>query len=177
MAMFSEMTKAIFKLVATTLIPGLELRASIPVGLLVLREEIRAVLGGAGVVGVCLVANVLLGMAVFEAMALVEKFLLRIGWFKRRIWPILEAKREKLRPLVEKYGAWGVAVFIGIPLPGTGAYAGAIASYLLRLDRRRFWLANAVGVLFAAAAVTAICFALDAGLLAEDSLIRRLMIK
>ena len=78
--MFSEMTKAVFKLVATTLIPGLELRASIPVGLLVLREEIRAVLGGAGVVGVCLVANVLLGMAVFEAMALVEKFLLRIGW-------------------------------------------------------------------------------------------------
>lgn len=165
------------KLVATTLIPGLELRASIPVGLLVFRDEIRAALGGVGVVAVCLAANVALGMAAFEAMALVERFLLRLGWFRRRVWPLLEAKREKLRPLVGKYGVWGVAVFIGIPLPGTGAYAGAVASYLLRLDRRRFWLANAAGVLCAASAVTLVCLAIDAGVLADDSLLRRLFIK
>lgn len=168
---------AILKLTATTMIPLLELRASIPLGLLVLREEARGPLGTAGVVAVCLVANVLLGMVVFEAMALVERFLLRLDWFRRRIWPLLEAKREKLRPLVEKYGTWGVAVFIGIPLPGTGAVAGAIASYLLRLDRRRFWLANAAGVAAAALAVTLVCLAIDAGFLAEDSLARRLFLK
>lgn len=168
---------AVLKLVATTFIPGLELRASIPVGLLVLRESVRAVLGAAGVVGVCLVANVALGMLMFEAMELVERFLLRIGWFRRTVWPILEGKREKLRPLVEKYGVWGVAVFIGIPLPGTGAYAGAVASYLLRLDRKRFWAANLLGVLCAGAAVTLICFAIDGGFIGEDSLIRRLFLK
>lgn len=167
----------VLKLVATTFIPGLELRASIPVGLLVLRDSVRAVLGAAGVVGVCLLANVALGMIVFEAMELVERFLLRLGWFNRRVWPILEGKREKLRPLVEKYGVWGVAVFIGIPLPGTGAYAGAVASYLLRLERKRFWAANLLGVLCAGAAVTLICFAIDEGLLGEDSLIRKLFLK
>ena len=167
----------VLKLVATTFIPGLELRASIPVGLLVLRDSVRAVLGAAGVVGVCLAANVALGMIVFEAMELVERFLLRFGWFKRRGWPILEGKREKLRPLVEKYGVWGVAVFIGIPLPGTGAYAGAVASYLLRLERKRFWAANLLGVLCAGAAVTLICFAIDEGLRGEDSLIRKLFLK
>lgn len=168
---------AVLKLIATTFIPGLELRASIPVGLLVLRDSVRAVLGTAGVVGVCLAANVALGMLMFEAMELVERFLLRIGWFRRTVWPLLEGKREKLRPLVEKYGVWGVAVFIGIPLPGTGAYAGAVASYLLHLERKRFWAANLLGVLCAGAAVTLICLAIDSGFIGEGSLIRRLFIK
>lgn len=169
------MFKVIAILVATTLIPGLELRASIPVGFF--GGDIRSSLGAGGVVAVCLIANIVLGMVVFGLMRLVELVLRKWPWFERKVWPFVESRREKLRPLVEKYGVWGVAVFIGVPLPGTGAYTGAVGAYLLRLDRNKFWIANLVGVFIAAAAVTAICVLIDQGVVAEDSLVRRLFIK
>ncbi len=169
------MLKSLAILVATTFLPGLELRASIPVGFF--GGDIRATLGLPGVVATCLVANTLLGMLVFAFMRFVELVLRKWGWFERNAWPFIESRREKLRPLTEKYGALGVALFIGVPLPGTGAYAGAVGAYLLRLDRRKFWIANLLGVCIAAAAVTAICILIDCGAVAEDGFIRRLFIK
>lgn len=173
------MTPAILKsaaiLAAATFVPGLELRASIPLGFF--DGAIRQALGTCGVVAVCLASNVILGMLVFEAMAIAERCLLHLGWFKRRIWPVMERRRDMLAPKVAKYGIWGVSLFIGIPLPGTGAYAGAMASYLLRLDRRKFWLANLAGVLCAAAAVTLICLAIDCGFAGSDSLAGRIFLK
>lgn len=173
--MDATILKPVLALVATTFIPMLELRASIPLGCFT--PSIREPLGFAGVVATCFVANVLLGMAVFELMALAEGVLLRFGWFERRIWPILLRRREMLRGKVEKYGIWGVSVFIGIPLPGTGAMAGAVASYLLNLERKRFWLANLAGVLIAAVAVAAVCLLIERGAIGEDSLVRRLFLK
>ena len=167
--------KASALLAAATFIPLLELRASIPLGMF--DGDIRVTLGVPVIVLVCFLSNVMLGMAVFEAMAVAERVLLKFSWFRRGIWPMLERRRDKLHPLVEKYGIWGVSLFIGVPLPGTGACAGAIASYLLRLERRRFWMANLLGVLCAAIAVTVVCLAIDQGFVGEDSLINRLFLK
>ena len=165
--------RAMLALVATTFIPGLELRASIPLGFFT--SDIRHAATLPGVVVCCLVTNVLLGMIVFALMKPVEIILRKWGWFDRRVWPLFESKREKLRPLVEKYGAWGVALFIGVPLPGTGAYAGAVGAYLLGLDKKRFWLANAAGVAIACAAVTALCAVILGG--ADLGVFQRLFLK
>ena len=160
-------------LALTTFIPGLELRASIPLGFF--HSDIRAALGLPGVVLTCLIVNIFVGIIVFALMKPVEIILRKWGWFDRHVWPLLESKREKLRPLVEKYGVWGVAIFIGVPLPGTGAYSGAVGAYLLALDRKRFWLANLIGVLIACIAVTAICLLIDKG--ADLGFVRRLFLK
>ena len=64
------------------------------------------------------------------------------------------ARRELLRE-VGDVGELGVAVFIGIPLPGSGVYTGAFGSYLIGLSKRKFAIANVIGVVIAAAAVTA----------------------
>ena len=166
---------AIFWLAAWTLVPGLELRASIPIGFF--HQEIATVLGRPLVVVACLVSNVVLGMLVFWLMGPAERLLRRWGWFDRRIWPIIARAQHKLHPYVEKYGEWGVAVFIGVPLPGTGAYAGAFGSYLLGLDRRKFLIANALGVLMACVLVTALCVLIDQGAVAEESWLRRIFLK
>lgn len=166
---------AVCKLVAATFVPGLELRFSIPLGFFV--ASISNKLGLPWVVFVCFIANIIVGMLVFELMRPVEKVFRKWGWFDRKIWPVFEKKREKLRPSVEKYGVWGVAVFIGVPLPGTGAYTGAVGAYLLNLDRKKFWVANLVGVFIAAVAVTLICILIKDGVVAEDSFIKRLFIK
>ncbi len=153
-----------------TLIPALELRASIPYG-------IFNGMSWPVVFLVCVLANILLGFAVFCIMAPCFNILRKWGWFERVIWPRLEKTRHRLHPYVEKYGEMGVAVFIGIPLPGSGVYTGAFGAYLLDLDRRKFAIANVVGVLIAGVAVTAVCLLIDYGAVGSDSWIAKLCTK
>ena len=40
-------------------------------------------------------------------------------------------------------------MFIGVPLPGSGVYSGALAAYLLGFRKRDFFLAAVIGVLIA----------------------------
>lgn len=167
------MLKAILILTAWTFIPALELRASIPLGFFSMRETISWPM----VVLVCTVANIVLGWLVFVAMGPFFGLLRRWGWFERRVWPVLERTQHRLHPYVEKYGEMGVAVFIGIPLPGSGVYSGAIGSYLLGLDRRKFAVANVLGVLIAAAAVTALCLLIQHGAVGPESWMAKLFLK
>ncbi|MDD5707580.1 MAG: small multi-drug export protein [Kiritimatiellae bacterium] len=165
---------ALIWLIVWTAVPGLELRASIPIGFF--KSDVRSALGLPLVVTVCLLANIAVGMLTFWLMGPIERTLRRLAWFDRAIWPMISRAQAKLHPYVEKYGEWGVAIFIGVPLPGTGAYTGAFGSYLLGLDRRKFWIANAVGVLIACVAVTALCVLIDRGAVADDSLLRRIFL-
>ena len=88
----------------------------------------------------------------------------------------MEKRQQKLKPVVDRYGEWGLAIFIGVPLPGTGALTGAVGAFLLGFERRRFYVANVAGVVMAGIAVTAVCLLIDAGVVAEDSWIRRLFL-
>ena len=167
------MVKAIIWLTAITLIPALELRASIPVGFFSMAEQVSWPV----VVLICIIANIILGWAVFLVLGPVFTFIRKWGWFDRRVWPILEKTRHKIHPYVEKYGEFGVAVFIGIPLPGSGVYTGAFGAYLLGLDRRKFAVANVIGVLIAAAAVTLLCLLILHGAVGDESWIAKLFLK
>ena len=167
------MIQAILILTAITLIPALELRASIPWGVLQMREQVSwpvAVL-------ICTIANIILGWVVFLVLGPVFTFIRKWPWFNRRIWPLLERTQHKIHPFVERYGELGVAVFTGIPLPGSGVYTGAFGSYLLGLDRRKFAVANVIGVLIAAAAVTALSLLVLHGAVGAESWLAHLFIK
>ena len=159
------MVKSVFWMVLLTFIPALELRASIPYG--VFGTEVPWYL----VFAICVVANVLVGWIVFWLMGPLFQLFRKWKWFDTRVWPWLERRQEKLRPYVEKYGEWGVALFIGVPLPGTGVFTGAFGAYLLRLDRRKFSIANIAGVLLAGVAVTALCLLIKTGFVGNDSLL------
>ncbi|HRY83399.1 MAG TPA: small multi-drug export protein [Candidatus Cloacimonadota bacterium] len=57
---------------------------------------------------------------------------------------------------IEKYEAWGLAIFVGIPLPGTGGWTGAVAANIFGI---RFWrsiLFIFIGVVMAGALVTSL---------------------
>lgn len=150
------MLRQILILTLITFIPGLELRASIPVGILGGGWIGETQLSPAVVVIVCLIANTLLGWAVFLLMGPVIRLFERFRWFQRWVDPLLQRAHRKLGPYVEKYGGIGVAVFIGVPLPGSGVYTGAVGAYLLGVSKRSFAWANVLGVLIAGAAVTAV---------------------
>ena len=155
------------------MIPALELRASIPWGIFKMSDQISWPLVVLG----CVIANIILGWLVFWVMGPVFNFIRKWGWFERKIWPILERTQHKIHPFVEKYGEFGVALFIGVPLPGSGVYTGAFGSYLLGLDKRKFAIANVIGVVIAAVAVTAVCLFIDNGVIGDNSWMAKLFIK
>ena len=64
--------------------------------------------------------------------------------------------QKKVQPLVAKYGVLGLGLFIGVPLPGSGVYSGSIGGYLLGFPRKESYVSTVIGVLIAAAAVTAV---------------------
>lgn len=61
----------------------------------------------------------------------------------------LDEKVEKNKGQIEKYGYLGVVLFVGIPLPGTGAWTGSLIASVLELDRKKTFLAVMVGILMA----------------------------
>ncbi|HII71705.1 TPA: small multi-drug export protein [Candidatus Woesearchaeota archaeon] len=144
------MLNEILILVAITLLPFLELRASIPYGIL------KTDLHWMTVFVICVVTNAVLGPVIYF---LIDKLLhLFLRWKRlEKVWKkTVEKTQKKIEAKVEKYGWIGVALFIGVPLPGSGVYSGAIGSYLLGLGYKKFILASILGVLIAGIAVTAI---------------------
>ncbi len=77
----------------------------------------------------------------------------RVRFFSRvATW--LDEKAEKNRPKIEKYGFWGVALFVGIPLPMTGAWTGTLVCATIREKFWRAMLSCFIGVLLAGTIMT-----------------------
>lgn len=61
----------------------------------------------------------------------------------------LMQKAEKNRPQIEKYGFWGLAIFVGIPLPGTGAWTGSLVAAVFDMDLKKSSISILIGVAIA----------------------------
>ncbi len=61
---------------------------------------------------------------------------------------------EKKSKLVERWGFWGLVLFVAIPMPVTGAWTGTVAATLFELSPRKAFLAILIGVAIAGIAVS-----------------------
>lgn len=133
------------KLAATFLIsmlPVVELRGGIPYGvgfgLNPWVAYIAALLGNMLPVPFIL----LLADVTFEWMKTKEGFLRNIALkLENKAW----SKKEK----IEKYKIFGLLLFVAIPLPGTGAWTGALAACVMRMNRRHAFWSILAGVVIA----------------------------
>ncbi|MCH5321427.1 MAG: small multi-drug export protein [Eubacterium sp.] len=66
----------------------------------------------------------------------------------------LEEKTLKKRDKIDKYGIWGLLIFVAIPLPGTGGWTGALLASLLHLDKKKSFGVICVGVFIAGLIIT-----------------------
>ena len=81
----------------------------------------------------------------------------KVKFFKKvALW--LKKKADKNKYKIEKYGYLGLILFVGIPLPGTGAWAGSLVAVALNLDRKKSFLCTVVGVLLASAIMMLITY-------------------
>ena len=70
----------------------------------------------------------------------------------------LEEKGEKNKEKITKYATFGLLLFVGIPLPGTGAWTGALVASLLHMKKSSAMLSIVGGVLLAGVIVTLISY-------------------
>lgn len=80
-----------------------------------------------------------------------------IDTFNKRLWHshvyrrgvVFLSRRAKKSVGVhnQKYGFWGLMVFVMVPLPGTGAYVGTIAAHVLKIERKKAFMAISIGVI------------------------------
>ena len=61
----------------------------------------------------------------------------------------LESKAMRQKDQIEKYEFWGQVLFVGIPLPGTGAWTGALVASLLHMKFGKAFGAILVGIALA----------------------------
>ncbi|WP_187260943.1 COG2426 family protein [Pontibacter beigongshangensis] len=84
-------------------------------------------------------------------------FIWLIDSFNKKLWPnrlyrksvVKLSKRAKngVGASNQKYGFWGLMIFVMVPLPGTGAYMGTIAANVFKIERKRAFLAISLGVI------------------------------
>jgi uncharacterized membrane protein len=141
---------AILWIILLTLTPTLELRASIPYA--IIAEDMSPWL--AGTLGI--LANFALAPLVWLFVDKVMFLFLKVGWIKRIYERVAEKNVAKLKPKVDKYGIFGLALFIGVPFPGTGVYSGCLAAWLLKFRFRDYLLASLLGCVIAGVAVTVV---------------------
>jgi uncharacterized membrane protein len=139
--------KEILELIFLTLLPFLELRASIPFGVFSTSLSLPTIFL------VAVISNIVLAPIAYFFFDKVIHLFLHINFVSKFYHKKVEKIQQKIHPLVEKYGFWGLALFIGVPLPGSGVYSGALAAYLLDMPKKDFYNAAVVGVLIAGVAV------------------------
>ncbi|MDR0761227.1 MAG: small multi-drug export protein [Treponema sp.] len=100
--------------------------------------------------------NALVAPVCWIFLSTLHKLFLKMLWYRRFFDRFVERARTKLRGGVEKWGWLGVAAFVALPLPMTGAWTGTLGAWVLGLSKRRTLPAVILGVTVAGAIVTAL---------------------
>lgn len=61
----------------------------------------------------------------------------------------LEKKADNKKASIEKSEFIGLLLFVGIPLPGTGAWTGSLIASMINMDKKKAIIATALGILLA----------------------------
>ncbi len=137
------------------MVPVLELRAAIPAGVIA-GMDLPMVLAAA------IMGNLLPIPFIIVFIRKIFKWMQSKSPRLANIVAKLEAKANKKKDKVLKYEFWGLMLFVAIPLPGTGAWTGALIAAMLDMQLKRAFPAIAVGVLTAAIIVTAATYGVAA---------------
>lgn len=131
-------------------LPIVELRGAIPLALLYYKLPL------AEAVILSIVGNLIPVYFLLLFLGPVERYLRRWPMWDRFFTKLFDRTVRKLDDSVKRYEAWALALFVGIPLPVTGAWTGTAAAHAFGLGRWRSFGAIAAGVVLAAVIVTLI---------------------
>ncbi len=136
--------KGLLHLLVLTFVPGVELRGAIPISILYYKNSpLTSFL-------ILTFFNILIVPLVF----LLWDIALFIADKIKIVDLYLQKLRKRSERAVEKYGFWALALFVAVPLPGTGAYTGAFIAELFGMNKKKAFLSVSIGVFIAGLLVT-----------------------
>ena len=139
--LFSGINKSVVIFIIS-LMPILELRGGLLAATLLKVPYLRALI-------ICVIGNILPIPFVLLLLEMVFKWMEK--WkITKKIVDWLIKKGNSKRSQIDKYGYLGLVLFVGIPLPGTGAWTGSLVAVLLGLDKKKSFISILIGVMLAA---------------------------
>lgn len=141
----SELGKSITVFIVSML-PIIELRGGLIAAALLNLSVVKAFI-------ICFIANILPIPFILWFIRKIINWMENIKFFQKFVkW--LNKKVDNKKGQIEKYGFWGIVAFVGIPLPGTGAWTGSLIAAMLDMNRRKAFGAILLGVLIAGLIMT-----------------------
>lgn len=149
---FSDVLSAELIAFIVSLLPVLELRGGLIVAKLLGIDFFKAFV-------ICFIGNLLPIPFILLFIRKIFALLKKIKWFKRLLEK-LEAKSIRKAEGVKKYRLLGLFMFVAIPLPGTGAWTGALIADLLDIRIKHSFPAIVLGVFVAGIIISALSYGL-----------------
>ncbi|MFZ5364827.1 MAG: COG2426 family protein [Patescibacteria group bacterium] len=132
-----------------SMIPVTELRAAIPIALSVYKLSV------AQTIIFAVLGDILPAIFILFGFEKASSYLAgKSNTYKKFQDWLFERTRKKFEKKYHKYGLIGLALFVAIPLPGTGSWTGSIAAFLFGLEKKRALIFILLGVIMASILVT-----------------------
>ena len=124
-----------------SMIPILELRGGLLAASLLKISAAKAI-------PICIIGNIIPIPFILLFIRQIFKWLKKINLFRGLIEK-LENRAMGKSDKIRRYEFWGLLLFVGIPLPGTGAWTGSLIASLLEIDIKKSSLAILCGIVMA----------------------------
>lgn len=135
-----------------SLVPILELRGGLLAASLMNVDILKAV-------PICIIGNILPVPFILLFITPIFTWLKKTKLFRPMVEK-LEAKALGKSDKIEKGYFWGLALFVGIPLPGTGAWTGSLIAALLGIKFKKAFPAVIVGIIIATIIMSIVSYGL-----------------
>ena len=136
-----------FLLFVFSMFPITECRLTIPFGILVFGLPWYVVLF------ICVISNIIIGLFLIVALGWLINIFSRIDFVKNLIDKLIYSSKEKYQKY-NRFKSSGLLLFVGIPLPGTGAWTGALVSYVIGLHKGLSMISIVQGVILSGIIMT-----------------------
>lgn len=124
-----------------SLMPILELRGGLLAASLLKIPEAQAI-------PICIIGNILPIPFILLFIKQIFKWMKKFKFFRGLIEK-MEKRAMGKSDKIKRYEFWGLLFFVGIPLPGTGAWTGALIASLLGIDIKKSSVAILLGIALA----------------------------
>ena len=105
-----------------------------------------------------LTANLLVFPLFYKGIELSNKYLWKNPLYRKSAIYLSARARTKTKTVIQKYGVWGLMIFVMIPLPITGAYIGTIAAYVFGISYKKALIAISSGIIISSIIVASFMF-------------------
>lgn len=126
MGFFESLVGKIITTFCISMVPVIELRGAIPAGVATGLDVWLAMV-------VSMVGNMIPVPFIILFIRKIFAWMRKVNAKFDKVVTCFEKKAEKQRATVDKYKFWGLCILVAVPLPGTGAWTGALVAAMMEM--------------------------------------------